>query len=199
MSAFCFLFCLLEQYECHQAMKSCYALWSITIKHGFHVTYLFSALWATAQFFESKKGSCQWENLENKRKEKEQKESNKQKQTLVLLLYYTFQKIRFLCYFIALSKKNFFFYCNNILWWNILKKNILLVYHSASFCFQGLLITSKLHLRELEKNKHWILSLSYIFLSLFLPSKRRLKRSEWFLWELNQKRSEILNLIRNIL
>ena len=96
-------------------------------------------------------------------------------------------------------KKFLFSYCNNILWWSILKKNILLVYHSASFCFQGLLMTSKLHLRELEKSKHWILSLSYIFLSLFLPPKRRLKRSEWFLWELNQKRSKILNLIRNIL
>ena len=109
MSAFCFLFCFLEQYECHQAMKEYYARWFITIKYGFHVAYLLGSLQATVQSFGGENGGYQGENLENKRKENEHKKNEKEKQLLLLFLYCTFRKICFSCCFILLSKKEYFF------------------------------------------------------------------------------------------
>ena len=61
-------------------------LWAIDV---FHAIYLFSSLCTKTQFFQGKNGSCQWENLENKRtKGKRNKEQRKATTSSVILLCY---------------------------------------------------------------------------------------------------------------
>ena len=60
--------------------------WAIDV---FHAIYLFSSLCTTTRFFRGKNGSCQWENLENKRmKGKRNKEQRKATISSVILLCY---------------------------------------------------------------------------------------------------------------
>ena len=70
------------------------------------------------EFLEGRKGSCEWENLQNKKKEKEKERKKKEKS---------------FCYFNVLSRNTTFF--TVIAFWG----NIFLAYHSAALCLQELL------------------------------------------------------------
>ena len=89
-------------------------------------------------FWRHKNGCRHWEKLEIKESKKNLKK--KKKKTFLLLLYCAILKNVLYCNYIS-GKSNF-------------KKNIFLPYHSTSFCPQSSLMTSKLHLRELNIKIH---------------------------------------------
>ena len=97
-------------------------------------------LYKTARFF----GGKNWHALMEKRRKsitETNRQMSKEKKSLLLLLFWTLEKI--LTFFSVIT----FIFC-------ISKKNIFLTYRSASFWLQKLLLTSELYLRELETCKH---------------------------------------------